>query len=69
MGVDVVDALLALDRQVVVVEVLPQVLGLVGRVGQEGLVTGVRGVVLLDEVANVDVLLPVAFDEAVPALA
>ena len=68
VGVDIVDALLALDRQVVVVEVLPQVLGLVGRVGQEGLVTGVRGVVLLDEVANVDVLLPVAFDEAVPGL-
>ena len=59
MGVDIVDALLALDRQVVVVEVLPQVLGLVGRVGQEGIVTGVRGVIIMDEVAKLDVLLPV----------
>ena len=68
MGVHVVDALLALHGQVVVVEVLPQVLGLLGGRSQECLVALVRGVVLLDEVADVNILLPVALGEAGPRL-
>ena len=68
VGVNVVDALLALHGQVVVVEVLPQMLGLLGGRRQEALVALVRGVVLLDEVSNVDILLPVALGEASPRL-
>ena len=68
VGVHVVDALLALYSQVVVVEVLPQVLRLLSGRSQEALITLVRGVVLLDEVADVDILLPVALGEAGPRL-
>ena len=68
MGIHVIDTLLALYGQIVIVKILPQMLGLVGGVGQEGLVTLVRRVVLLDEVTNIDVLLPVALGEAVPGL-
>ncbi len=68
VGVDVVDALLAFHGQVVVVQVLPQVLGLVGCVSQERFVALVRRVVLLDEIADVNVLLPVALGEAFPSL-
>ena len=68
VGVHVVDALLALHGQIVVVQILPQVLGLVGGVSQEGLVTLIWRVVLLDEVADINVLLPVALGEAFPSL-
>ena len=68
MGIHVIDTLLALYGQIVIVKILPQMLGLVGGVGQEGLVTLIRRVVLLDEVTNIDVLLPVALGEAVPGL-
>ena len=68
VGVHVVDALLALHGQIVVVQILPQVLGLVGGVSQEGLVALIRRVVLLDEVADINVLLPVALSEAFPSL-
>lgn len=49
VGVDVVDALLALYCQIVVIEVLPQVLGLLGGVSQEGLIALIRRVVLLNK--------------------
>ena len=68
VGVHVVDALLALHGQIVVVQILPQVLGLVGGVSQEGLVALIWRVVLLDEVADINVLLPVALGEAFPSL-
>lgn len=68
MGVDVVDALLALHGQIVVIEVLPQVLGLLGGVSQEGLVALIRRIVLLNKVTDINVLLPVALSEAFPNL-
>ena len=68
VGVHVVDTLAALDGEIVVVEVLPHVLRLVGGISEEGLIALVRGVVLLDEVANIDVLLPMSAVEAVPCL-
>ena len=52
-GVDVVDALLPLGREHRG-QPLPQCGGALGRPGQEAGVTGVRGVVALDEVADVD---------------
>ena len=68
VGVDVVDALLALYCQIVVIEVLPQVLGLLGGVSQEGLVALIRRIVLLNKVTDINVLLPVALSEAFPSL-
>ena len=68
VGVDVVDALLALYCQILVIEILPQVLGLLGGVSQEGLVALIRRVVLLNEVTDINVLLPVALSEAFPSL-
>ena len=68
VGVDVVDALLALYCQIVVIEILPQVLGLLSGVSQEGLVTLIRRVVLLNKVTDINVLLPVALREAFPSL-
>ena len=68
VGVDVVDALLALYCQIVVIEILPQVLGLLSGVSQEGLVTFIRRVVLLNKVTDINVLLPVALSEAFPSL-
>ena len=68
VGIHVVDALLALHGQVVVVEILPQMLGLFGRTGKEGLIALVRRVVLLNEVTHVDIVLPMAAFEAVPRL-
>ena len=68
VGVHIIDTLLALHRQIVVVEVLPQVLRLVGRIREERFITLVRRVVLLNEVTNVDVLLPVAGNEPLPSL-
>ena len=68
VGVDVVDALLALHGQIVVIEILPQVLGLLSGVSQEGLVALIRRVVLLNKVTDINVLLPVALSEAFPSL-
>ncbi len=47
----------------------PKLVGRLGRTGEEALVAVVGGVVVLDEVANIDVVLPVASLEAVPFLA
>ena len=58
MGVNVVNALFALDGQVVLFQGLPDALGLFGRTRQEAGVTVVRRVVALDEVADVDALGP-----------
>ena len=66
-GVDVVDAALALGgehRR----ELLPQCGRAGGRAGQEVGVAGVRRVVALDEVADVDPVLPGAGDEPPPRL-
>ena len=63
-----VDALLALHGQIVVIEILPQVLGLLGGIRQEGLIALIRRVVLLDEITDIDVLLPVALSETFPSL-
>ena len=68
VGVDVVDALLALYCQIVVIEVLPQVLGLLGGVSQERLIALIRRIVLLNKVTDINVLLPVALSEAFPSL-
>ena len=68
MGVDVINALLAFHGQIFVIQLFPQVLGLLGRGGQEGFITLIRRVVLLDEVTHINVLFPVAAGEALPSL-
>ena len=68
VGIHVIHTLAALDGEIVVVEILPHVLGLVSSIGQEGLIAFVRRVVLLNEVANIDILLPMPAVEAVPCL-
>ena len=61
----VVGALLGLE----LLDLAPQGVGGVGRAGEEGVVTRVLGVVALDEVADVDVVHPVATRKAVPLFA
>ena len=66
-GVDVVDALLPLGREHRR-QSLPQRGGALGRPGQEAGVTGVRRVVALEEVADVDRVPPRTGGEAVPGV-
>ena len=47
---------------------VPQVLRALGRTGEEGLVTLVRGVVALDEVANIHLALPITSGKTFPSL-
>ena len=68
LGVHIEDtALLALLKQQVE-NLAPQLLGTLGRAGEERLVALVGGVVLLDEVSDVNLSRPNAFLEAFPCL-
>ena len=50
-------------------DLVPELVGGLGRLSEEGLVAVVGGVVLLDEVADVDVVHPVPLVESVPLFA
>ena len=68
LGVHIEDtALLALLKQQVE-NLAPQLLGTLGRAGEERLVALVGGVVLLDKVADVNLVQPIAAFEAFPCL-
>ena len=60
LRIHVVDAAAALLREVLLLEGVPHAKSLVGRTCEELGIALVRGVVELDELANVDVLVPVA---------
>ena len=60
LRIHVVDAAAALLREVLLLEGVPHAKSLVGRTREELGIALVRGVVELDELANVDVLVPVA---------
>ena len=66
LGVHIQDAALLALLEHEAHDLVPKLDGALGRTGQEGLVTLVGGVVLLDEVADVDLDLPVASVEAFP---
>ncbi len=66
VGFDVVDALLTLHAEIVALEGVPDLQGLVGRAGEERCVPGVGGVVAQNEIAYIDAGSPKAFGEAAP---
>ena len=68
VGLDVVDAALALDAQELALQRLPDVQRLLGRAREEARVAGVRGEVGEDEVAHVDDVLPGAALEPLPSV-
>ena len=68
LSVDVVDAALALFGEVLLFKSVPHAKSLLGWARKEGRVAFIRGVVLLDEVADIDGLSPVAGDETLPCL-
>ena len=65
-GVDVVDATVALDGEVVLIQVVPEAKRFVGCALEERCIPVVRGVVALDEIADVDAFHPRSRREAVP---
>ena len=68
LGVHVEHATLLALLQQEIEDLAPQVFRALGRPGEEGVVALIRGVVLLDEVADVNLLLPGAALETVPCL-
>ena len=68
LGVHIEDATLLALLEQQVEDLAPQFLGTLGRTGEERIVTLVGGVVLLDEVSDVNLSSPDAFLEAFPCL-
>ena len=68
LGVHIEDAALLALLEQQVENLAPQLLGTLGRAGEERLVALVGGVVLLDEVSDVNLSRPDAFLEAFPCL-
>ena len=68
VGIHVEDALLALDGQVILLQMIPHALRLLGGSSKEGGVPVIRGVVALDKITNVNVFSPRAGLKALPCL-
>ena len=68
LGVHIQDAALGAFFLLQLLQSAPQLVGRFGRADQEGFVTVVRLIVLLDKVANVDFFLPDGTLEAIPLL-
>ena len=64
--IDVVDAALTLHVEILVGESIPNLQGLLRRTGQEGCIAFVRRVILLDKVADIDVIGPISGGETSP---
>ena len=68
VGVNIEDANLTFLRQVVLFKGFPHAQGLFRRPGEEGSISFVRGVVVLNEVTHVDFFGPVAPNKTVPCV-
>ena len=68
VGIHIEDALLALDGKIVLLQMIPHALRLLGGPSEEGRVPVIGGVVALDKITNVNVLSPRAGLEALPCL-